>query len=184
MKRTDLVRDVPEHLCEGHGIERRAIGRDPDEGQVACRQGRVQTPQKHPDILVGGIVVEDVREDALVAAIIDGGEHTKGAIREFISSHIARKTRQGPVQEARVLARLRLFFPPPRPSSESWQKGQRRGGLARGANSLGGRASRPRPRAARPSLSRGGCTDLRGVPDRRGPRESTCDTSYRNAAHR
>jgi len=57
MKRTDLMRDIPEHLCEGHGIERRAIGRDPDEGQVACRQGRVQTPQKHPDVLVGGIVV-------------------------------------------------------------------------------------------------------------------------------
>jgi hypothetical protein len=22
MKRTDLMRDIPEHLCEGHGIER------------------------------------------------------------------------------------------------------------------------------------------------------------------
>jgi hypothetical protein len=57
MKRTDLMRHIPEHLYEGHGIERRAIGGDAQEGQVARRQGRVQTPQKRPDVIMSGIMV-------------------------------------------------------------------------------------------------------------------------------
>src|SRR6266446_1224729 len=85
-----------------------------------------------------------------VAAIIDRRKNAEGTIIEFISGHIARKIRQGPVKEVGVHACLRLFFPPPRPSFGSWQKGQRRGGLATGANSLGGRASRPRPQSAPP----------------------------------
>src|SRR6266567_2594657 len=170
MKQTDLVRDLSENLSEGQGRERRAIGRDAEKGQVACRQGRLESPEKRPNVLVVRIVVQDVREDPLVAAIIDGGEHTEGAVIELIGGHIPGKVSQRPIQKVGVHARPRLFFPPPRPSSESWQKAQRRGGLARGANSLVGRASRPRPRAARPGRSRGGCTDLRMVPNRRGPR--------------
>jgi hypothetical protein len=57
MKRTNLMRDVPEHLCEGHGIERRAISRDAQKRQVARLQGGLQAPQKGPDVIVGGIVV-------------------------------------------------------------------------------------------------------------------------------
>ena len=82
---------LPEHLLEGFRIERRAIGGDTAEGQTACHQGRVQTPQKGPDIIVGGIVVQDVIEDPLVAAIIDGGQNTEGTIIQFIGGHIARK---------------------------------------------------------------------------------------------
>ena len=37
MKRTDLMRDIPEHLHEGCGIEGRAISREAAEGQVADR---------------------------------------------------------------------------------------------------------------------------------------------------
>src|SRR5215468_560138 len=184
MKHTDVVRDLSENLSEGQGIERRAIGRDAEKGQVACRQGRVQTPQKRPDVVVRGIVIQDVIEDTLVAAIIDCGKNAEGTIIEFIGGHIPRKISQRPVQEVRVHARLRLFSPPPRPSSGSWQKGQRHDGRARGANSLGGRARRPRPRAGPPDQSPDGCTDRRGTPDRRGPRESTCDTSYSSAANR
>src|SRR5215813_2973846 len=169
MKRTDLMRDIPEHLYEGGGIERRAIGRDTEEGQVACRQGRFESPEKRPDVIVGGIVIQDVIEEPLVAAIIDSGENAEGTIIQFIGGDIARKICQGPVKEGRVQARLRLFFPPPRPSSGSWQKGQRRGGRARGASWRDDRASHPRPRAARRGPSHGGCTDCRVVPDRRGP---------------
>src|SRR2546428_14094387 len=80
MKRTDLMRDLPKHLHEGCGIEGRAIGREAAEGQGTCRQGRVQTSQKGPDIIVGGIVIQDLIENALVAAIIDGGKNAKGTI--------------------------------------------------------------------------------------------------------
>src|SRR5215510_11440681 len=184
MKHTDVVRDLSENLSEGQGIERRAIGRDAAKGQVACRQGRVQTPQKRPDVVVRGIVSQDVIEDTLVAAIIDCGKNAEGTIIEFIGGHIPRKISQRPVQEVGVHARLHLFSPQPRPSSGSWQKGQRRGGRARGANSWAGRAGRLRPPAVPPDPSRGGCTDRRVAPDQRGPRESTCDTSYRSAANR
>src|SRR5215467_15917466 len=129
-------------------------------------------------------MVQHVIEEALVAAIIDRGENAEGAVIELIGGHIPGKISQRPVQEVRVHARLRLFSPQPRPSSGSWQKGQRHDGRATGANSRAGRAGRPRPRVAPPRPSRGGCTDYQVVRDRRGPRESTCDTSYSSAANR
>src|SRR5262249_18814101 len=106
--------------------------------------------EKRPDVLVGGIVIQHVIEEALVAAIIDGGKYAEGAVIELIGGHIPRKIRQGPVKEVRVQARLRLFFPQPRPRSGSWQKGQRPRGSARGANSRAGRAGRLRPPAVPP----------------------------------
>jgi hypothetical protein len=51
----------------------------------------VQPPQKDPDILVGGIVIQDVIEEPLVAAIIDGGQNAEGTIIQFIGGPIARK---------------------------------------------------------------------------------------------
>src|SRR5215472_10632280 len=183
MKRTDLMPHLPEHLPEGYRIERRAIGGDTAEGQVACRQSHFESPEKRPDVLVGGIVIQDVIEDPFVAAIINRRQNAEGAIIHFIGGDIARKIRQGPVKEVRVQARLRLFFPQPRPSSEWSQRGQRRDGRARGASSPDGRAGRLRPPAVPPDPSRGACTERRVAPDQRGPRESTCDTSYSNAAN-
>src|SRR5262249_6994172 len=184
MKLADVMPHLPEHLPEGCRREGRAIGGDTAEGQAACYQGRVQTPQKGPDIIMGGIVIQHLIEDALVAPVIDYGQNAEGTIREFIGGHIARNIRQGPVKEVRVQARLRLFFPQPRPSSEWSQKGQRHDGRARGASSPGGRASRPRPRAAPPDRSPGGYTACPAGPDQRGRRSSTCDTAYRNAGKR
>src|SRR5215831_21378257 len=78
MKRTDLMRDIPENLPERRGIKCRAIGGDPEEGQVAGRHGRFQTLQKRSDVRVGGVVIQHLIEDALVAAIIDRGEYAEG----------------------------------------------------------------------------------------------------------
>ena len=89
MKRTDVMRDIPKHLHEGGGIEGRAIGREAAEGQGTCRQGRCEPPEKRPDISVGGIVIQPVIEEALVAAIIDRGENAEGAIIELIGGHVA-----------------------------------------------------------------------------------------------
>ncbi len=80
MKLADVMRYPTKDLGEGRGRARRAIGRDTQQRHVTCHQGRFQPPQKRPDIIVVGIVVSDVIEDALVAAIIDSGEHTKGAV--------------------------------------------------------------------------------------------------------
>src|SRR5262249_21730161 len=102
--------------------------------------------------------------------IIDRGENTEGTVIEFIGGDIPRKIRQGPVKKVGVHARLRPFFPQPRPSSGSSQKGQRRGGRARGANSRAGRAGRLLPPAVPPDPSRGGCTERRVAPGQRGRR--------------
>jgi len=102
VKRADVMRHIPENLPEGRGRERCAIGGDPEEGQVACLQGGFSSPQKGSDVVVGGIVIQDVREETLVAAIIDRGEHTARSVIELIGSHIARKIRQGPVKDVRV----------------------------------------------------------------------------------
>src|SRR5215471_14407779 len=172
------------NLRQGRRIEGGAIRRDAQQCQGACRQGRFEPPEKRPDVLVGGIVIQDLVEEALVAAMIDGREYAAGAVIELIGSHIPRKISQGPVQEGGVHARLRLFSPPPRPRSGWWHRGQRRGGRARGANARAGRAGHLRPPAVPPDPSRGGCTERRGAPDPRGPRASTCDTSYSSAANR
>src|SRR5215813_3493573 len=184
MKRTDVMRDIPKHLHEGGGIEGRAIGREAAEGQVTCRQGRFEPLEKGPDILVGGIVIQDVIEDPLIAAIIDGEQNTEWTIIEFIGNHIARKICQRPVKEISVHARLRLFSPQPRPSSEWSQKAQRRDGRATSANSLCGRANRPRPQVAPPERSRGGCTNCPVAPDPTGQPGSTSDISYNSVANR
>src|SRR5256885_1191223 len=103
-------------------------------------------------------MIQHVIEEALVATIIEGGEHAEGAVIDHIAAHIPQKTRQAPVKKARVHPPRRFFSPPPQPSSGSWQMGQRRGGRARGANLWAGRAGRLRPPAVPPDQSRGGCT--------------------------
>src|SRR5713101_3055220 len=131
---------------------------------------------------MSGIVIQRVREDALVAAIIDRGKHAEGAIIQCIGSDIARKIRQGPVKKVGVHARLGLFSPQPPPNPGWSQKAQRRGGRAGGAKSPAGRASRPRPPVVPPGQSRGACPDCRVAPDPTGQHGSTSDMSYKNAA--
>jgi hypothetical protein len=52
----------------------------------------VQTPQKRSDVVVRGIVIQDVIEETLVAAIIDCRKHAEGTIRQFIGGHIPSST--------------------------------------------------------------------------------------------
>jgi hypothetical protein len=47
---------------------------------------------------VGGIVIQDLVEEALVAAIIDNRKNAEGAVIELIGGHVARKIRQRPVR--------------------------------------------------------------------------------------
>ena len=75
-------------LRQGHRRERGAIRGHAHKCQSACRQGHCEPPEKHPDVIVVRIVVQDLREDPLVTAIIDGGEHTEGAVIELIGGHI------------------------------------------------------------------------------------------------
>src|SRR5438094_5122699 len=62
-----------------------------------CHEKYVGTPVFFTTALHHGlvwsyrIVIQDVIEDPLVVAIIDGGKNTEGTIIQFIGSHIARK---------------------------------------------------------------------------------------------
>jgi hypothetical protein len=46
---------------------------------------------------MSGVVIEHLIENALVAAIVDDGEHTVGALVEFIRCHITRKRLKCPI---------------------------------------------------------------------------------------
>jgi hypothetical protein len=178
------MRDLPQHRHTGGGREDRASGREAAAGHGPCRPGRGHTPQAGPDSLVGGSMIPDVRAQPLVAALSDGGKQAQGPILPCLGGHRARNIRQRPVTAGGVQARLRLVFPQPRPSAGASPTAPRRGGRATGANALGGRANRLRPRAAPPERSRGGDRDDPGAPAPRGRRCRTGDMAYRSVAHR
>jgi len=119
MEGTQLMGHFTKDRADRFGIERRAIGRDPLEFQVALLQGGPQTPKKCFDIVMSGIVIEDLIEHPFVLPIVDGCEDTVWALIEFISRHVARKRRKRPVQKRAVHLPLRLFFPQP-PSNSGW----------------------------------------------------------------
>src|SRR6266516_7616014 len=76
MEGTNLMRHRTKDRADRLGIERRTIRRYALEGQGPLRQSRLQTPQKGREIVMGGIVIEDGIENALVPPIVDGREHT------------------------------------------------------------------------------------------------------------
>ena len=88
MQRADLVWDMPAHLHKGHGIERRAIGREAHKRAVACLQGCGQAPQQGPEGIVIGGVVADVIAHTLLATLLDRGEHAQRAVVSLLGGHI------------------------------------------------------------------------------------------------
>ena len=168
----------------GRGRARRAIGSDTPQRQGARVSGRWQPTQKGPDVVVLGVGGSDLREAALVTALIDRGEQTAGPVREVIGGDLPRKSRPGPVQDRRGQARLRLLFPLPPPSVGAGHRARRPGGLAREAPAPGGRARHLRPRVVPPEPSRGGWSACPVAPDRRGPHCRPGDPWCRHAAQR
>jgi hypothetical protein len=62
-------------LGEGGGLEGRTIGGDAPQCQVTGDQGGFQPPQKGPDVVVGGSMGSDAREETLITARSDRREH-------------------------------------------------------------------------------------------------------------
>ena len=62
VKCAELMRHLTEDRGDRLGIQRRAVGRDPLEGQPSCRQGRLETAEERLDINVRRVVVEDLIE--------------------------------------------------------------------------------------------------------------------------
>lgn len=89
VKLADLVRDYPEDIGNRLGVEWRAVGGDALKLQAACVECRLESLQEAPDILLGWVVIEDFIEQAPEIVVVYNGEHTKGAVVEFVSGDVA-----------------------------------------------------------------------------------------------
>ena len=139
----ELVRNLAEDGGDRLGIQRRAVGRDPLEGQAARLQGRVESAEERLDVLVGRVVIEDLVEEPLEGAVVDDREDAEGTVIQLVGSDVAREVRQGPAEIIGVDPSRRLFPPRPRPSSGSWRRGRTHDVLARGSSWPSDTASHP-----------------------------------------
>jgi len=71
MEGTNLMGNLTKDGADRLGIERRAIGGDALEEQVAIGQCRLEALEKGGDIVMGGNMIEDLIENPFVAAIVD-----------------------------------------------------------------------------------------------------------------
>ena len=71
MEGTNLMGNVTKDGAERRGIERRAIGGDALEAPVAIGQCRLQALEKGGDVVMGGIMIENLIEHPFVAALVD-----------------------------------------------------------------------------------------------------------------
>lgn len=70
MEGTKLMGNIAKDFADRLGIERRAIGGDPFEGQVAIIECRFQTSKKRFDIVMVGIVIEHLIHHPFVLPIV------------------------------------------------------------------------------------------------------------------
>ena len=79
MEGTQLMGHCPKDRADRFGIERRAIGRDPFECQIALIQGCFQAPKKRVDLVMARIMIEDLIQNPFVLSIVDGRQDAIGA---------------------------------------------------------------------------------------------------------
>lgn len=96
MEFADLVRDMAKDLGNRPGIERRGIGGDAHNGEATGGEGDLKTPEKAPDVLVGGVVIEHLIDEPFAAAVIDNGQHTERPVVEFIGGDVAGEVSECP----------------------------------------------------------------------------------------
>ena len=105
------MRHLTEDRGDRLGIQRRAVGRDPLEGQSARLQGGMEAAEERLDVLVGRVVVEDLVDEPLEGAVVDDREDAERAVIQLVGGDIAREVGQGPVEIVGVDPSRRLFPP-------------------------------------------------------------------------
>ena len=90
----ELMRHLTEDRGDRLGIQRRAVGRDPLEGQSPCRQARLEAAEERLDIDVGRVVVENLIEEPLEGAVVDDREDAERAVIQLVGGDVAREVRQ------------------------------------------------------------------------------------------
>jgi hypothetical protein len=86
MDRTNRMRHVTKHGANRLRIEGRAIGGDALELQVAMRQRRLQSRQQGSEVIMGGIVIQDLIENPLGRSIVDHRPPTVEPLIKFIGA--------------------------------------------------------------------------------------------------
>jgi hypothetical protein len=69
MEGANLMRHVAKDRADGLGIEGRAIGGDAMQGQITIVQRPFQAVQKGDDVVMSGITIEHLIENAFVGSI-------------------------------------------------------------------------------------------------------------------
>jgi hypothetical protein len=150
MELAHLVGNVAEHQGNGLRVQRRATGRDAQDGLIAGADPAVEPSEEAEDAHLGRVVVQDLVEQAPLPTGSDGRQHTEGAVVQRVGCQVAGGVSQGPIQVVGFQPRLGLFSPPPPPSSGWWHGGRRRGGPATGARRPLGKVGHLRRRGGRP----------------------------------
>jgi hypothetical protein len=72
--------DVAEDRRDRLGVQRRAVGGDPADGQPARLQGRLEAAEERLDVLGGRGASQDVVGEPLVGPVVDDREDAEGAV--------------------------------------------------------------------------------------------------------
>lgn len=150
MEFTNLMLGLGPNLTKGLWIKRGAIGGDAQYRKPSGCQHFIEPLEELFNILVGWIFIQNFIGQAPLTLAVNGKENTEGPVIDFIGGQIAREPIEGPGLVVRPKPGDSFFFPLPRSSFESWQKGQTPGGPSRGARkrfdkpgSLPARAAEP-----------------------------------------
>ena len=162
----DLVRHVAKDIQNRLRIHGRTVGRDPLELQTTAIEDPLESSEEVQHVLVRWVVVEDVVDEPLEAAVVHDRQHAKRTIVEFVGSDVSGELAKSPIQVVSRDARFAFFSPTPRPSSGLWRMARRPDGLAKGARRPIGTRARPRRPGARLRRPLGGCSCF---PAARGP---------------
>lgn len=151
MKFAELVGNIAKDLGNRLGIQGRAVGRDASQHQFVPLECRLERAEESLDVRVGRIVIQHFVNQAAERPVVDNREDAEWPIVQLVRRDISREVSRRGVQVLAADSLLGLFSPRPPPNSESWQKAQTRGDLAKDANWPRGKASRPPPPIVLPS---------------------------------
>ncbi len=84
----NLMGDLAEDLGDRLGILRRAVGRDPGDGQRAGVEGGAEPAEQGRDVRVGRVVVEDLVGEPLEGTVIDDRKDAKRPVIQFVGGDV------------------------------------------------------------------------------------------------
>ena len=94
-KLADLMPRLGEERLEHHGIERRTIGRDPQDPQAASVQVCLERAEELADVALGRCLFQNPIRQPLKAVIVHEAQYAERAVVEFIGRQVAAERLEG-----------------------------------------------------------------------------------------